>query len=142
MIKETLQNAVNKLNQMYDEVEQLQKDNNQLTEDIKKLEDEQREGYKSFNSDSHVLIEKATLENLMEELEIAQGDAMEAASNLDNIDTYYLEQAQTDANSANDGIEKSIDMIEDLINPTEDLKEAIFGDRKKKAPAKKIVVNK
>ena len=44
-----LENAVTSINLLKDETEQLQKDNDKLTEDIKKLEDEQREGYKTFN---------------------------------------------------------------------------------------------
>ena len=61
----TLENAVTSINLLKDEAEQLQQDNTVLTDTCKRLEDEQKQGYKTFNTDSHVLIERSDLINII-----------------------------------------------------------------------------
>ena len=53
-ITEGLDNLVSRIQQYRDEIEQVEKDNNKLNEDLQALEKERDEGYKSFNTDTHI----------------------------------------------------------------------------------------
>ena len=61
-----------------DEIEQMEKDNETLTEDLERLEKEKKEGYKKFNTETHTLLEKEKLKELKWSLE-------EAYSNCDSV---------------------------------------------------------
>ena len=45
-------------------VEQMEKDNEKLNEDIQKLEKEKAEGWRKFNTDTHILMDRKELDNL------------------------------------------------------------------------------
>ena len=69
-----------------DEIEQMEKDNETLTEDLERLEKEKKEGYKNFNTKTHVLVERKLIDDLGFALE-------EAYSCCDNVsdEAYSLE---------------------------------------------------
>ena len=60
------------------EIEQMEEDNQTLTEDLQQLEKEKEEGYKSFNTETHVLVERKLIDDLGYALE-------EAYSNCDSV---------------------------------------------------------
>ena len=68
------------------EIEQMEEDNQTLTEDLQQLEKEKEEGYKSFNTETHVLVERKLIDDLGFALE-------EAYSCCDNVsdEAYSLE---------------------------------------------------
>ena len=73
------------------EIEQMEEDNKTLTEDLQQLEKEKEEGYKSFNTETHVLVERRLIDDLGYALE-------EAYSNCDNVS----DEAQCLENQANE----------------------------------------
>ena len=128
------------------EVEQQQKDNNKLTEDIKTLEDEQREGYKTFNTDTHILIEKTVLYDLANDIDDvsmecdnAQDYASSVQSDLENIETYNAEETYDRCRSAKDSADDICNKINDILNADINAEIEHFNsiDVDSKAPAKK-----
>lgn len=123
MIKDTLQNAVDSINKLNDECEQLQQDNDTLTDSIKKLEDEQREGYKTFNTDSHVLLEKHVINQLINDIDDcymscddAQDYCSQVQSDLENLDTYTIEEAYDRTRSAKDEASRVSQKLQDVLS--------------------------
>ena len=51
------------------EITQMERNNTKLNEDIRELEKEKEKGYKSFNTETHVLVERKAL---LEAIEIAE----------------------------------------------------------------------
>tara|TARA_A100001201_G_scaffold140810_1_gene134740 strand:+ start:283 stop:639 length:357 start_codon:yes stop_codon:yes gene_type:complete len=114
-LNETLKAVRGKLDFFTCEIEQMQRDNDTLTESIQKLEKEQKEGYKKFNTETHVLIEKNKLENILEALEDAYCSADSSVDNCRNIDTYYIEETESNAEQARDEIDSAREALEALI---------------------------
>ena len=124
MLLDTLKRAVEQIQKLESDVEQTQKDNDTLTKDIQKLEIEQREGYKSFNTDTHILIERVEINKLISELEdicceadSASDSASQAVSDIENIDYYNAEYARDGAKTIMRDAQKLTDTLEDLLNP-------------------------
>ena len=74
-ITDGFDNLVSRIQQYRNEVEQIEKDNNKLNEDLQALEKERDEGYKSFNTDTHILIERHVLKSIKEDLDEAKSSA-------------------------------------------------------------------
>ena len=122
MIQRTLQNAINSINLLKDETEQLQKDNDKLTEDIKKLEDEQREGYKTFNTETHILLERCELNDLINDVDDCTSTADSVADEcnsargmIEDVDTYSIEEAENNAKHLMRDTQKISDKLQDLL---------------------------
>lgn len=124
MLLDTLKRAVEQIQKLESDIEQMQKDNDTLTEDIQKLETEQREGYKSFNTDTHILIERAEINKMIGKLEDIGYDADSAADNanraredMENIDYYSAQEAYDGAKSIMRDTENLTDTLQDLLTP-------------------------
>ena len=122
MLLDTLKRAVEQIQKLESDIEQMQKDNDTLTEDIQKLETEQREGYKSFNTDTHILIERAEINKMIVKLEDIGFDADSAADNanraredMENIDYYSAQEAYDGTRSIMRDTEKLTDILQDLL---------------------------
>ena len=118
-----LENTLKQVKDFQSEIEQQQQDNNKLTEDIKKLEDEQREGYKSFNTDTHVLIERHVINQLINDIDDvymscddAQDYCSQVQSDLENLDTYNAEEAYDRARSAKQEAQDISSKLQDLLD--------------------------
>ena len=74
-------------------VEQMEKDNEKLTEDIQKLEKEKADGLRKFNTDTHMLMERKELENILNTID-------DIDYNISDIES-YAEEAYSAAESAN-----------------------------------------
>ena len=59
-----LDNIVSHINTLRDEIVQLEEDNEKLNDDLQLLEKERDNGYKSFNTDTHILINRDELDSL------------------------------------------------------------------------------
>ena len=124
MLLDTLKRAVEQIQKLESDVEQTQKDNDTLTEDIQKLEIEQREGYKSFKTDTHILIERAEINKMIGKLEDIGFDADSAADNanrareeMENVDYYTAQEAYEGRKSIMRDTEKITNTLQDLLNP-------------------------
>ena len=85
------------------EIEQTEKVNEKLTEDIQKLEKEQAEGWKKFDTDTHILVERDSLNSLVNKAEgvvsyiqDARYDIEETSSNSGNAEN-QISYAESDA---------------------------------------------
>ena len=124
MLLDTLKRAVEQIQKLESDVEQTQKDNDTLTEDIQKLEIEQREGYKSFNTDTHILMEREEISKMIDKLESigyeadsAADSATQAVSDIENIDYYNAESAADGAKTIMRDAQKLTDTLQDLLTP-------------------------
>lgn len=124
MLLDTLKRAVEQIQKLESDVEQTQKDNDTLTEDIQKLEIEQREGYKSFNTDTHILMEReeinkmiGKLEDIGYEADNAADSAHQAVSDIENIDYYNAESAADAAKTIMHDAQNLTDTLQDLLTP-------------------------
>ena len=100
------------------EIEQMQKNNETLTEGIQKLEKEQDEGWKKFNTDTHILVEIDKLESLLDragEVSTYVSDAKYDADEASN----YANSCQDQASYAEDEIDTLKEKIEDLLEVEE-----------------------
>ena len=85
-----------KFSDFLNEIEQMEKDNENLTEDLVLLEKEKADAYKNFDTDTHVLVEKESLKTLDGML----GDAYNSCDNLDDEARCVKGQAEEVAYSA------------------------------------------
>ena len=96
------------------EIEQMEKDNEKLTEDIRVLEKEKSDGYSKFDTDTHLLIERRTIEKMNDVLE----DAYSSCDNMQD-EAHNLESLASDfragAGYARDEICEAANMIEKII---------------------------
>jgi uncharacterized protein Yka (UPF0111/DUF47 family) len=122
-----LENAVTSINLLKDEAEQLQQDNTVLTNTCKRLEDEQKDGYKTFNTDSHVLIERDDLRHIIDDnddvrcnAENVSDEVNSARCSLEEVDTYTIEQAEQSADNLARDVKEITKRLHDLLN-TEDV---------------------
>ena len=124
MLLDTLKRAVEQIQKLESDIEQTQKDNDTLTKDIQKLEIEQREGYKSFNTDTHILMEReeinkmiGKLEDIGYEADNAADSAHQAVSDIENIDYYNAESAADAAKTIMHDAQNLTDTLQDLLTP-------------------------
>ena len=113
-ITEGLDNLVSRIRQYRDEIEQVEKDNNKLNDDLKVLEKERDEGYKSFNTDTHILIERDVLTSIREDLQEAKTSANYAVDEAGSAES-CAEEAKGSAELAEDHIRYSMDKIDEVI---------------------------
>jgi len=100
-------------------VEQMEKDNEKLTEDIQKLEKERAEGWRKFNTDTHMLMKRKELENILNNID-------DIDYNISDIES-YAEEAYSAAESANNyaydakrEISRVKTELEDMISPAKE----------------------
>jgi len=124
MLLDTLKRAVEEIQKLESDVEQMQKDNDTLTEDMHKLENEQREGYKTFNTDTHILLKRITLNNLVNDVEDVVSSADNVADEVntarcavEEVDTYAIESAEDSAKYMMKDAQKISDKLQDLLEP-------------------------
>ena len=109
-----LDNIVGCINRMKDDIEQLEEDNKKLNEDLQVLEKERDEGYKSFNTDTHILIERDALKSIREDLMEAKSSSSYAIDEASNAES-CAEDARGSAELAGDHIRYGVDKIDELI---------------------------
>ena len=113
-ITEGLDNLVSRIQQYRDEIEQVEKNNNKLNEDLQALEKEKDEGYKPFNTDTHILIERDVLKSIKEDLVEAKSSASYAVDEANSAES-CAEEAKGSAELAEDHIRYSMDKIDEVI---------------------------
>ena len=113
-ITEGLDNLVSRIQQYRDEIEQVEKDNNKLNEDLQALEKERDEGYKSFNTDTHILIERDVLKSIKDDLQEAKTSANYAVDEANSAES-CAEEAKGSAEIAEDNCRYAMDKIHETI---------------------------
>ena len=113
-ITEGLDNLVSRIQQYRDEIEQVEKDNNKLNEDLQALEIDRDEGYKSFNTDTHILIERDVLQSIRDDLQEAKSSANYAVDEAGSAQS-CAEEAKGSAELAEDHCRYAMDKIDETI---------------------------
>ncbi len=109
-----LDNLVSRIQQYRDEIEQVEKNNKKLNEDLKALEKERDEGYKSFNTDTHILIGRGVLESIIDDIQEAKSSASYAFDEARTAES-CSEEARNSAEVAEDYARYAMDKIDDII---------------------------
>ena len=131
-----MNNITETLTSFISEITQMEMDNKKLNEDIRVLEKEKVDGYKTFNTETHVLVEREVLQSAINIADELSCDAdsivsyIESAESCINDARYNAEDMETQASGIRDDLEKLL---------VEEEKE----EKPLKAPAvKKITINK
>ena len=85
-------NLTETLTTFISQITQMEMDNKKLNEDIRELEKEKVEGYKSFNTETHVLVEREALQNAIDVADELSSNAMYTRD--------YIESAESSINDA------------------------------------------
>lgn len=109
-----LDNLVSTIQQYRDEIEQVEKNNKKLNEDLQALEKERDKGYKSFNTDTHILIERDVLKSIKEDLQEAKTSASYAIDEANSAES-CAEEAKGSAELAEDHCRYAMDKIDETI---------------------------
>ena len=134
-------NITKTLTSFISEITQMEMDNKKLNEDIRELEKEKVEGYKTFNTETHVLVEREVLQSA---INIADELSCDADSVLDNIES--AESSINDARYNSEDIENQArdvrrDLEKLLVEEEKEEKPTLKKPAVKK-PAVKITVNR
>ena len=132
-----MNNLTKTLNGLISNITQMELDNTKLNEDIRELEKEKEAGYKTFNTETHVLIKRDDLDDLLTSLDnltytanSAQDEIEEAQSKVDDA-SYTAQNAYDEARECFRDLEKMVDEAD---------KKEVKAPAKK-APAVKVAVN-
>lgn len=135
-----MNNLTNTLNGLISSITQMELDNTKLNEDIRKLEKEKEEGYKTFNTETHVLIKRDDLDDLLTSLDNLTyttsnvNDEVEEAQSRADDASYTARNAYDEARQCFRDLEKMVDEAD------KEEEEPAKKAPAKKAPAVKVAV--
>ena len=102
------------------EIEQTEKEKANLVDMVEKLEKEQVEGWKKFDTDTHVLVKRETLDHITNTLDDLQYDAGRTSDNAEEAVSaaeeckYHSEDLETKISDVKDDIETLLNMKEEV----------------------------
>ena len=121
-----MQNITENLTKLISQITQMEKDNLKLNEDIREMEKEKAEGYKKFDTDTHILVEREKLDDLVDRADTIVSDADSSSSNCERIEDevsnakYYAEECSSEAYDLRDKLEKLLKPKEEENQPKEE----------------------
>tara|TARA_R110002020_G_scaffold401104_1_gene611374 strand:+ start:471 stop:845 length:375 start_codon:yes stop_codon:yes gene_type:complete len=83
-----MSNYKEKFESFLSDVDQMEQDNKKLNDDILALEKEKREGYKTFNTETHILVSRealSKLKNMADEVESQSDYARDESGSLESL---------------------------------------------------------
>ena len=101
-----------------DEIVQIKNDNKKLNEDIQALEKEKELGYNSFNTETHKLVSKDSLNTIREHLEESRSSASYASDEA-NSARNCADESESSADSAMEYARYGMDTIDELLREAE-----------------------
>ena len=105
-----MKNLTDTLTTLISEITQMEKDNAKLNEDIRAIEKEKAEGYKKFDTDTHILVERKTLQDIADATDDVFDSANSARDDMERAEGYI-----SDANySARDARDRAKDIQSDI----------------------------
>jgi len=114
-ITQEFDNLITSIQSYKDEIEQMQTNNTKLNEDILALEKEKKEGYKSFNTETHILVSIEELNLIKDDLAEARDCANYAYDEAQNAESYATESRDY-ASNAEDCASYGIDKLNKIID--------------------------
>ena len=121
-----MQNITENLTKLISQITQMEMDNKKLNEDIREIEKEKAEGYKKFDTDTHILVEREKLDDLVDRADTIVSDADSSASNCETIEDevsnakYYAVECSSVAYDLRDKLEELLKPKEEENQPKEE----------------------
>ena len=123
------------LTTLISKITQMEKDNTKLNEDIRAIEKEKEEGYKTFNTDTHILLKRDDLDELMSDIESLESTADTACDEASSAQS-NAEEAEYSAGTLRDDARRCFRDLESMIVEAEETeKEEEDVDRPRKEGA-------
>ena len=98
-ITQEFDNLITSIQSYKDKIEQMQTNNTKLNEDIQVLEKEKKESYKSFNTETHILVSIKKLNLIKDDLKEARDCANYAYDEAQSAESYATESRDYASNS-------------------------------------------
>ena len=105
---------IDKLTGLISEVTQLEQDNKTLNEQLLNLENEIKEGYKSFNTETHMLVEREFLKNVCGAADDVANSAQQASDDVRGVSS-CADEARYMSDNAAESAQDIMDDIETLL---------------------------
>ena len=131
-----MNNLTKTLNGLISNITQMELDNTKLNEDIRELEKEKEAGYKTFNTETHVLIKRDDLDDLLTSLD----NLTYTTSNVNDEVEEAQSRAEEASYSARNAYDEARECFRDLEKMVDEADKKEVKAPAKKAPAKKKVV--
>ena len=113
-----MQNLTDTLTTLISEITQMEKDNAKLNEDIRAIEIEKKEGYKKFDTDTHILVERKTLQDIADTADEVVCCADSARDDMESAES-RISDAEYSARDARDNARDIHSDIEQLLKVEE-----------------------
>ena len=113
------------LTTLISKITQMEKDNTKLNEDIRAIEKEKAEGYKTFNTDTHILLKRDDLDDLIASLDSLEctadtaNDEISSAQSSADEAQYSAQNARDEARSCRRELESMVVEAEETEKETE-----------------------
>ena len=102
------------LTTLISKITQMEKDNTKLNEDIRAIEKEKEEGYKTFNTDTHILLKRDDLDEVMSDIESLESTADTARDEASSAQS-NAEEAEYSAGTLRDDARRCFRDLESMI---------------------------
>ena len=122
MLKEKLEGLISEFSQM-------EENNKKLNEDILAIEKEKKEGYKKFNTETHVLVEIELLDDIIGEIDNLRSYADSIDNYAGNTRTeiedagYYIDDVENYAGDLKSDAKSLMSKVEGLLEDEEEAEE-------------------
>ena len=107
-------NLTETLTSFISQITQMESNNKKLNEDIRELEKEKEQGYKTFNTDTHILLKRDDLDELMSDIESLESTADTACDEASSAQS-CADEAQYSAQTARDEAKRCFRALESMI---------------------------
>ena len=114
-----LDNIVSHINTLRDEIVQLEEDNEKLNDDLQLLDKERDDGYKSFNTDTHILINRDELDSLKSYLYEINSSAGYASDECCTAES-SAEDARRSVDNMLDEVRDAQSLLKEILNKGDD----------------------
>ena len=105
---------IDKLTGLISDVTQLEQDNKTLNEQLLNLENEIKEGYKSFDTETHILVEREFLKNVCGAADDVSGSSQQASDEVRGVSS-CADEARYLVDDAAQSAQNIVDDIETLL---------------------------
>ena len=115
-------NLTETLTSFISQITQMESDNKKLNEDIRELEKEKEQGYKTFNTDTHILLKRDDLDELMSNLDTLTCTANDARDEIESTQSRCDDASYTTRNAYDEAKECFRD-LETMVQKAEEEEE-------------------
>ena len=114
-----MQNITENLTKLISQITQMEKDNLKLNEDIRAIEKEKAEGYKTFNTETHILVEREKLQSAIDIADEIYSSSSYAKDEIESAESSINDAGYNADEIGSQARDVSLD-LEALLNPKEE----------------------